>query len=182
MARNEIAFQVNLRKEQNISSKSYGHVFPVAEKKEALSLKGFARHLAEHGKLASYEMLVLVLQSVVSCMRELATQGQPVKLDGLGQFYPSVESVKGGAASVEKALEVGPDALIAGVHLRFLPEGSEQEELTSRQLKKQCVFQFKDLVTVKKKTIDGKEKTYHERTPLATWGVSQAEEDQEPEP
>ena len=172
MARNEIAFLVNLQKNQNVSSRSYGRFFPVAEKKEALSLKGFARHLAEHGKLASYEMLVLVLQNIVSCMKELATQGQPVKLDGLGQFYPSIESVKGGAVSVEKALELGPDALIAGVHLRFLPEGSEQEELTSRQLKKACVFQFKDLITVNKKTIEGKEKTYHERTPLDTYGIA----------
>ena len=62
--------------------------YPEVEPKEPMSLKGFARHLSEHGKLATYEMLVLVLQNIVSCMKELATQGQPVKLDGLGTFYP----------------------------------------------------------------------------------------------
>ena len=90
MARNEVTFLVNLRKEENVSSKSYGKYFPEAESREPLSLKGFARHLAEHGKLATYDMLVLVLQNIVSCMKELVAQGQPVKLDGLGTFYPSV--------------------------------------------------------------------------------------------
>ena len=66
MARNEIAFLVNARKNMNNASKTYGQYYPEAEPKEPISLKGFARHLAEHGKLASYEMLVLVLQNVVS--------------------------------------------------------------------------------------------------------------------
>ena len=180
MARNEIAFQVNLRKMENMSSRSYGRYFAEAERKEALSLKGFAKHVSDHGKLVGYDLMVLVLQNIVSCLKELACQGQPVKLDGLGQFYPSVESVKGGAVSIERALELGPDALIAGVHLRFLPEGSEDEELTSRAFKKQCVFQFRDLVKACKKTVDGVERTYQERTPLSTYGVATAEADPEP--
>ena len=39
--------------------------FPVPSSSEPMSLKGFAKHLAEHGKLASYDMLVLVLQNIV---------------------------------------------------------------------------------------------------------------------
>ena len=102
MARENITFLVNLRKNEDSTSKNYGQYYPEVEPKEPMSLKGFARHLSEHGKLATYEMLVLVLQNIVSCMKELTTQGQPVKLDGLGTFYPSIEGT--GANSVEAAV------------------------------------------------------------------------------
>ena len=81
MARNEITFQVNLKKDTNSASRTYGMYFGEAESKEPLNLKGFAKHLSDHGKLTTYEMMVLVLQNIVSCMKELICQGQPVKLD-----------------------------------------------------------------------------------------------------
>ena len=179
MARNEITFQVNLRKNENTTSRAYGLYYFEAEKKEPLSLKGFARHMAEHGKLATYEMLVLVLQNVVSCMKELVTQGQPVKLDGLGIFYPSVETTKGGSRTVENAV-ANLNSLIEGVHLRFRPEGEKEEKLTSKALKDMCVFEAKDLIKTQYKMIDGKYRPYQERTPLATYAIAHAEPDPEP--
>ena len=179
MARENITFLVNLRKNENSTSKNYGQYYPEVEPKEPMSLKGFARHLSEHGKLATYEMLVLVLQNIVSCMKELATQGQPVKLDGLGTFYPSIEGT--GANSVEAAVN-GLNDLIKGVHLRFLPEGVKGDELTSRKLKAQCHFEAYQLVKAHYKMIGGKKKTYQTRVPLSTYAVQQAEEDPEPEP
>ena len=197
MARNEISFLVNLRKNTLTTSKSYGQYFGEAESKEPLSLKGFARHMTSHGKLADYSMVVLVLQQLVECMTEMMTQGQPVKLDGLGTFYPSIEGV--GANSVEDAVN-GLNDLIKGVHLRFLPEGVKGDELTSRKLKSDCHFEAYQLVKThykmiggKKKTyqtrtplsykmIGGKKKSYQTRTPLSTYGIQQAEEDPEPEP
>jgi len=146
-------------------------------KKTAEKLGG--RHLAEHGKLATYEMLVLVLQNVVSCMRELNAQGQPVKLDGLGTFYPSIEGI--GSPSVTDAV-ANLTSLFKGVHLRFRPEGSgtPDEKLTSRALKDLCVFEAYQLVESKTKTVDGKQKSYQERTPLSTYAISHA--DDEPQP
>ena len=182
MARNEITFLVNARKNMNNASKTYGQFYPEAEPKVPISLKGFARHLAEHGKLATYDMLVLVLQNIVACMKELASQGQPVKLDGLGTFYPSIESIKGGVVSVAKAQELGADAIIAGVHLNFRPEGAKGENLTSRAFKQLCVFELHDVVKTEKKTVEGKERTYQTRTPISTYAISQAEPDPEPEP
>jgi nucleoid DNA-binding protein len=46
--------------------------------------------MTEHGKLADYQMVVLVVQQVVECMKELVLQCQPVKLEGLGTFGPSL--------------------------------------------------------------------------------------------
>lgn len=179
MARNELTFLVNFRKNENTDSKYYGQYYPEAESREPLSLKGFARHMTEHGKRVSYEELVLMLQQTVSCMRELITQGQPVKLDGLGIFYPTVEGKPAG--SVELAVQNMVEN-IEGIHLRFQPEGEKDEKLTSRALKEKCVFEAHDLVKTKYKVIDGKKKSYQERTPLATYGIAVAEADPEPEP
>ena len=175
MARENIAFLVNLRKNENTESKGYGCYYCEAEKKEPMNLKGFARHLAEHGKLASYEMLVLVLQNVVDCMTHLVATGQPVKLDGLGTFYPTIEGKP--ATSVEKGVEQMNENIV-GVHLRFRPEGAKGEDLTSRMLKEKCTFQAYQLIKTKYKVIDGKRKAYQERTPLDTYAVAHYE----PEP
>jgi hypothetical protein len=169
MARENLTFLVNLRQNENTESKNYGQYYPEAESKEPLSLKGFARHLSEHGKLATYEMLVLVLQNIVSCMKELVSTGQPVKLDGLGTFYPTIEGV--GSDSVEEAIQAMNEK-IKGVHLRFRPEGAKGDELTSRMLKEGCVFEPYQLVKTKYKVIDGKKKSYQERTPLSTYGIA----------
>ena len=174
MARNEITFLVNLRKNLMTTSKSYGAYFGEAEKKEPLNLKGFARHMTEHGKLADYSMVVLVLQQLVDCMTELICQGQPVKLDGLGMFYPTIENKLLGSYTVEG---YSPQEHIKGVHLRFRPENARGEELTSRELKDKCVFEMNDLIVTKHKTVGGKDRIYQERTPLKTYGISQAEPD-----
>jgi hypothetical protein len=173
MASEVIAFPVNLRKNQNQYNSAYGKYYVEADSKEPLNLKGFAKHISEHGKIVDYPMAVLVLQNIVSCLKEMATQGQPVKLDGFGTFTPIIESDGTKAQdTVEKALGVGIDNLIAGVHLRFIPENSKGDELTSRMLKKECVFKAAYVVSSKSKTIDGKKRTYQEKIPISSFAVA----------
>ena len=179
MATDIIAFPVNLRKNNNRFNKGYGKYYAEADSKEPLNLKGFAKHISEHGKLVDYPMAVLVLQNIVSCLKEMVTQGQPVKLDGFGTFTPTIESDGTKAVnSVEGALNVGIDNLIAGVHLRFIPENSKGEELTSRMLKKECQFKAAYVVSSQKKTIDGKERTYQEKIPIASYATATYEPEQ----
>ena len=92
MASEVIAFPVNLRRNQNKYNAAYGKYYAEADSKEPLNLKGFAKHISEHGKLVDYSMAVLVLQNIVSCLKEMITQGQPVKLDGFGTFTPTIET------------------------------------------------------------------------------------------
>ena len=173
MASEVITFPVNLRKNKNQYNAGYGNYYAEADAKEPLNLKGFARHLAEHGKLVDYPMAVLVLQNIVSCLKEMVTQGQPVKLDGFGTFSPTIESDgKKAVSTVEGSLEVGIDNLIAGVHLRFTPENSKGEKLTSRALKEECTFKAAYVIESKKKTIDGKERTYQEKIPISSYAVA----------
>ena len=164
--------KINLRQNQNEESKVYGKYFCEPDSNEPLSTKGFARHLSEHGKLASYDMLVLVLSNVVGCMKELLTQGIPVKLDGLGTFRPTITNVKGGAGSVEDALAKGASGMIEGVNISFIPEGAKGEKLTAKAFKEECVFDFAYVVTSKKKEIDGKVRTYQEKIPVSSFAVA----------
>ena len=173
MATEVIAFPVNLRKNMNQYNAGYGNYYPEADTKEPLNLKGFARHLTEHGKLVDYPMAVLVLQNIVACMKEMAIQGQPVKLDGLGTFTPIIESDgKKAVSTVEGSLNVGIANLIAGVHIRFIPENAKGEELTSRALKSECTFKAAYVISSKEKTIDGKKVKYQEKIPISSYEVA----------
>ena len=158
---------INLRQNANDTSSAYGKYFAEVDSKEPLNLKGFARHMTGHGKIADYQMCVLVLGQVVDCMTELLSQGQPVKLDGLGTFSPSVDGQKQGKNSLEKAVEAGPDAMINGIKINFTPENTKGEKLTSRAFKEQCVFEFGYLVESEVRTVDGKQKRVQKKTPIS---------------
>ena len=176
MAKENIAFLVNLRKNIVEGSKMEGRYYPEAESKEALTTKGFARHVADHGGMVTYEFMQLVLASIVKCLKEMMSHGQPVKLDGLGTFRPTVTSIPGGAASIEEALRVGVNNLVQGVNFVFIPENAQGEEITSKKFKDQCSLQFAYLVETIKKKINGKEKSYTLRTPLSAWDIIQDED------
>jgi len=175
MAKENIAFLVNLRKNTIEGSKMAGRYYPEAESKEALTTKGFAKHVSEHGGMVTYEYMQLVLAAIVKCLKEMMSQGQPVKLDGLGTFRPTVTSVVGGAASIEEALRMGINNLVAGVNFVFIPENVQGEEITSKKFKDQCSLQYAYLVETFKKTINGKERSYTLRTPLSAWDIAQTE-------
>ena len=176
MAKENIAFLVNLRKNIVEGSKMEGRYYPEAESKEALTTKGFAKHVADHGGMVTYEFMQLVLASIVKCLKEMMSHGQPVKLDGLGTFRPTVTSIPGGAASIEEALRVGVNNLVQGVNFVFIPENAQGEEITSKKFKDQCSLQFAYLVETIKKKINGKEKSYTLRTPLSAWDIIQDED------
>ena len=167
MARSEIPMVINLRQNKNDESTAYGKYFAEVDAKEPLNLKGFAAHMTSHGKIADYQMCVLVLGQVVDCLKELLTQGQPVKLDGFGTFSPSVDGQKQGKAVLAEAVAGGADAMINGIKINFIPENTKGEKLTSRALKEDCIFTFGYLVESEKRTVNGKEKRFQKKTPLS---------------
>ena len=167
MARSEIPMVINLRQNKNDESTAYGKYFAECDAKEPLNLKGFAAHMTAHGKIADYQMCVLVLGQMVDCMKELLTQGQPVKLDGFGTFSPSVDAQKQGKSSIADAVAAGAENLINGIHINFVPENTKGEKLTSRALKEDCIFTFGYLVESEKRTVGGKERRVQKKTPLS---------------
>ena len=167
MAKSEIAMVINLRQNKNDESTAYGKYFAEVDSKEPLNLKGLAKHMSEHGKISSEEMCNLVLGEMVKCMVHLLREGQPVKLDGFGTFSPSVDGQKLGKANLSEAVAGGPDAMINGIRLNFTPENTKGEELTSRALKKECVFEWGYLVESEVRTVGGKQKRFQNKTPLS---------------
>ena len=157
---------INLRQNKNDESTAYGKYFAEVDSKEPLNLKGLAKHMSEHGKISSEEMCNLVLGEMVKCMVHLLREGQPVKLDGFGTFSPSVDGQKLGKANLAEAVAGGADAMINGIRLNFTPENTKDEELTSRALKKECVFEWGYLVESEVRTVGGKEKRFQKKTPL----------------
>ena len=61
----------------------------------------------------------------------------------------------------------GADAMINCIRLNFTPENTKGEELTSRALKKECVFEWGYLVESEVRTVGGKEKRFQKKTPLS---------------
>ncbi|MBR2205841.1 MAG: hypothetical protein IJ898_05760 [Prevotella sp.] len=167
MARSNIPMVINLRQNTNDDSSAFGKYFAEVDSKEPLNLKGFAKHMTGHGKIADYQMCVLVLGQVVDCMTELLSQGQPVKLDGLGTFSPSVDGQKLGKNDIESAIAAGADGMINGIKINFTPENTKGEKLTSRAFKEQCVFEFGYLVESEVRTVNGKQRRVQKKTPLS---------------
>ena len=168
MAKNTIPMGINVRKNKNVRALGYGKYYPEVDVKDTLSLKGFAQHMIDHGSKWKLGELMDVLRQVTECLPELVSQGVPVQLEPLGTFYPS--------AQVDKPLlnlgqfeGADPNAVVKGIHIRFLPYGVDDENITSRRFKEDyCTLQWAYLVESRKVTLDGKEKTVQDKTPWQT--------------
>ena len=79
-------FLINLRKNLNANNPGYGKYYPKAVEKDTITLRGLAKHMAEHQCVYSRDIIEGVLIKMASCMIELIAQGNPVKIDGLGIF------------------------------------------------------------------------------------------------
>ena len=167
MARSNIPMVINLRQNTNDDSTAFGKYFAEVDAKEPLNLKGLAKHMMEHGKISSEEMCNLVLGEMVKCLVHLLREGQPVKLDGFGTFSPSVDGQGNGKNDIETAVAAGADAMINGIRINFTPENTKGEQLTSRALKKECVFEWGYIVESIVRIINGKKKRFQNKTPIS---------------
>ena len=167
MARQNIPMVINLRQNKNVENTAYGKYFAEVDTKEPLNLKGLAAHMAEHNKVSTYEMIVLVLGEMVKCMVHLMKEGQPVKLDGLGTFSPSVDGQGNGKNSIQEAVAAGAENMINGIRIVFTAENTKGEKLTSRAFKDECLFEWGYLVESIKRTVNGKERRFQNKTPLS---------------
>jgi predicted histone-like DNA-binding protein len=145
---NSIELRVNLRANNNEKSDNFGKLYPELERNRTLSLRGLAKHISEHGSIYTRDIVEGVLTKLCQCIPELLAQGQPVKLDGLGTFYPTAEAVNGGLADVEAAKGMAPSAAVQGIHVRYLPDGTQLDNLTSRAFKERCSLTWGNLIEI----------------------------------
>ena len=148
MSSNFVKLGINYRKNMNTKSAAYGKYYAVLDTQETLTTAGLAAHIKEHNFGYGIDAIKAVLQRLSECIPELLAQGIPVKLDGLGTFVPTVQNgamnvngspVNGLTEAQLKDSKIQPTGLVAGVHIRFRPDGTELQNLTSRQFLAQKV-------------------------------------------
>ena len=154
MATNEIKMGINLRQNKNVKNSGYSKYYPEVDVQETLTLKGFAKHMSDHGSIYSLDLLEGVLKKITQCLPELISQGVPIRLDPLGTFTPtcSVDKPLADIAAMEGA---DPNEVVKGVHIRFLPYGVEDDNITSRRFKQEyCSLEFRNIIDTQEVTVE----------------------------
>lgn len=99
--------KVYLRKNTNKDAKGFGKYYAFADNETPITLDGLADHMANHQTPFSKGTIVGILKDMVSCIRELNLNGQPVKIDGLAIFSTHIENRGGWPALKDVQLNVG---------------------------------------------------------------------------
>lgn len=171
MAQNKVQLSVDIYQNKVRDSKMYGKWYGKAVRNATLNTRGLAAHIAQHGSLYTIDVVEGVLRKLSSCIPELVGQGVAVKVDGLGTFYPTLRNKKGGAESVE---EYDVESQVDGVRMRYLPDGAQLDNITSRAFKEKCMLQTR---YVQESTGTGKTRVV-KLTPVADY----IREHQQPQP
>ena len=148
MAVNSIQMPVNIKLNQNEAmSSAYGKYYLEVATSEVLSTEGLVNHITHHNCAVGTEAIAAVIKKLGECIPELVAQGQPVKIDGLGIFYPTAENKKNGLLKSQLLdSKVNPLDVLAGVHLRFRPQSDDLNDLTSKSFLKMQVQPVINLV------------------------------------
>ena len=174
-------FEINVRKNTNANNPGYGKYYPKAKEKQTISLRGLTNHMAGHNCIYGRDIIEGVLTKMSSCITELLSQGNPVKIDGLGTFVPTVESTKEGitkAALLEGKWNAS--TYVKAIHIRFRPEGTGDDDITSRRFKEQCAlstYGVEEKIDLTPEEQDPTKKQYIKRvTPLEDWILEQTQQ------
>jgi predicted histone-like DNA-binding protein len=122
---------------QNEHNAAFGKWYGRVKYLESLNTRKLSNHIAEHGSIYTPDVVYGVMEKFRSCLLEMLLNSKKVKIEGLGTFYTTLECVKGGAVSKDK-FNILKD--VKGLHIRFLPEQEQEQNISSRQFLKQAEF------------------------------------------
>ena len=169
MAKERISMGINLRQNKNDKSPAYGKYFPEVDVQKTLSLRGFAKHMTDHGSVYGRDLLEGVLIKITECLPELLSQGIPVQLGNLGTFYPTAEVKKNAAVSSIAEMDgLDPNDLVQAIHIRFLPDTSKLDNISGPSFKKACSLVLRNIVDTQAVTVNGKIRKMQTLTPIST--------------
>ena len=169
MANEKIAMGINLRQNKNSNTSAYGKYYPEVDQQKTLSLRGFAKHLTDHGSRWGRDEVEGVLMKITECLPELVAQGVPVQLGNLGTFYPTAEVAKnGGVRDIPDMDGLNPNDIVKAIHIRFLPDATKLDNLCGPQFKDRCTLELRNIVDTVEVTINGKKKKVQTLKPIAT--------------
>ena len=169
MAKERIALGINLRQNKITGNAGYGKYYPEVDVQKTLSLRGFAKHMTDHGSVFGRDVLEAVLIKITECLPELVSQGIPVQLGGLGTFYPTAQVKKDAAvASIAEMDGLNPNDIVEAIHIRFLPDTSKLDNISGRAFKEACALEFRNIVDTQEVTVNGKLRKMQTLTPIST--------------
>ena len=154
-----------LRQNKNDESKVYGKWFAHGKTIETMNTRKLAQHIAEHGSIYTPDVVYGVLEKFRSCLVEMLLESKRVKIDGLGIFYTTIENEKGGAASED---EFSVNTNLKALHIRFLPEQAQEQNISSREFFKKAEFVNVKSLTEKKQSTSGGSGGGETETPTPT--------------
>ena len=122
---------------QNEHSSAFGKWYARVKNLESLNTRKLSNHIAEHGSIYTPDVVYGVMEKFRSCLLEMLLNSKKVKIEGLGTFYTTLECEKGGAVSKDKFNILKN---VKGLHIRFLPEQEQEQNISSREFLKQAEF------------------------------------------
>ena len=126
-----------VKQNQNQYNAGYGQWYAKVRALETLNTRKLANHISEHGSIYTPDVVYGVLEKFRSCLVEMLLESKKVKIEGLGTFYTTLENQKNGASKKE---EYNPNKHMKALHIRFLPEQTTEENISSREFIKKAEF------------------------------------------
>ena len=121
----------------NTYTSAYSKWYAQIKALETLNTRKLAQHISEHGSIYTPDVVYGVLEKFRSCLLEMLLNSKKVKIDGFGTFYCTLENKKNGAPTKQ---EFNVRENIKGLHIRFLPEQTTEENISSREFIKKAEF------------------------------------------
>ena len=104
---------------------------------ETLNMRGMAKHILSHGSPYTVDVVMGVLEAYRNCLIEQLLESKKVKIEGLGTFYVTIANKEGGEKDLKK---FNINTLATGLRLRFLPDQTEEENISSKEFLKKANF------------------------------------------
>ena len=126
-----------VKQNQNEHNAAFGKWYAQIKSLETLNTRKLAQHISEHGSIYTPDVVYGVLEKFRSCLTEMLLESKKVKIEGLGTFYTTLENQKNGALKKE---DFNVNKHLKALHIRFLPEQTTEENISSREFLKKAEF------------------------------------------
>ena len=133
----KILYEVYKNDIKDSESVMYGKWYARLKSIETMTMTKLAKHISEHGSVFTEDVVEGVMKKFRSCLIEMLLESKKVKIAGLGTFYLTAECQKGGA---DKEDGFNVKEHLKALHIRFLPDQTAEDNLSSREFIKKAEF------------------------------------------
>ena len=143
----KILYEVYKNDIKDSESVMYGKWYARLKSIETMNMTKLAKHISEHGSVFTEDVVEGVMKKFKACLLEMLLESKKVKVAGLGTFYLTCECQKGGA---DKEEDFNVREHLKALHIRFLPDQTAEDNLSSREfIKKAEFYNIKNLLSGK---------------------------------